>query len=146
MAAEASTTIVIERPLEDVWAILTDPEKSAIWSTPTVEEHWLTPPPVGVGSRRRAVNRAFGRQTQNDAEVTEYEPNRLWTMATISGPRFTARATFEAVAEGTRVDWTWSMRLGRGLGLLEPSVARWFVGRFAKDLERLKVLMETGQL
>ena len=146
MSSEASTSIVIARPIEDVWAVLTDPEKSAIWSTPTVEEHWLTPPPVGVGSRRHAVNRAMGRTTRNDAEVTEFEPLHVWTMRSISGPSFTARAVFEAVDGGTRVDWTWSMHLGRGLGLLEPSVTRWFVGRFATDLAHLKDLMESGQL
>src|SRR5207302_10747089 len=47
---------------------------------PTVEEHWTTPGPVGVGSRRHAVTSYLGRRTENDAEVSEFEPNRKWTM------------------------------------------------------------------
>jgi uncharacterized protein YndB with AHSA1/START domain len=47
---EARAAIVIARPLEDVFAVLTDAEKTPAWSASAVEERWLTPPPVGVGS------------------------------------------------------------------------------------------------
>ena len=144
--ADASATITILRPIDDVWVVLTDPEKSPIWSTPTVEEHWLTPPPHGLGSRRRAVNRGFGRTQVNDAEVTAYEPGRSWTMTSVSGPRFVASATFESVVGGTRVDFAWTFLLGAGLRLFEPIVVRVFMRQFTKDLVRLKELMETGRL
>ena len=49
--AKAEVSVTIDRPLEDVFAVLTDVEKTATWSAPTVEEHWTTPGPVGVGSR-----------------------------------------------------------------------------------------------
>ena len=84
--ADGNATITIARPLDDVWAVLTDPEKSPIWSAPTIEEHWLTPPPHGLGSRRRAVNRGFGRTQTNDAEVTAYDPKRSWTMTSVVRP------------------------------------------------------------
>ena len=84
--AKAEVSVTIDRPLEDVFAVLTDVEKSATWSAPTVEEHWTTPGPVGVGSRRHAVTRYLGRRAENDAEVSEFEPNRKWTMCSLSGP------------------------------------------------------------
>ena len=144
--AESRATITISRPIDDVWAVLTDPEKAPIWSTPTVEEHWLTPPPHGLGSRRRAVNRAFGRTQTNDAEVTAYEPGRSWTMTSVSGPRFVATAAFEPVDGGTTVDFGWSFKFGAGQRLLEPIFLRFFMGQFTKDLARLKDLMESGRL
>lgn len=143
---ESQASVVIRRPLEDVWAVLTDAEKTPAWSASAVEEHWLTPPPHGVGSRRRAVTTGFGRRSTNDAEVTAYEPNRSWTMTSISGPRFVASAVFEAVDGGTRVDWTWLFDLQGPLRLVQPIVVRAFAGQFAKDLARLKELMESGRL
>ncbi len=144
--AEARATITIARPLDEVWAVLTDPEKSTVWSTPTIEEHWLTPPPHGLGSRRRAVNRAFGRTTTNDAEVTAYERGRSWTMTSVSGPRFVTTAVFEPVDGGTQVDFTWSLKLSAGQRPFEPIFMRVFMGQFTKDLARLKELMESGRL
>jgi uncharacterized protein YndB with AHSA1/START domain len=143
---EFQATITILRPIDDVWAVLTDPEKSPIWSSPTIEEHWLTPPPHGLGSRRRAVNRGFGRTQTNDAEVTAYDPGRGWTMTGISGPRFVVSATFEPVPGGTRVDFDWRITLSRGQRPLGPIVRRVFRSQFSKDLGTLKALMESGRL
>ncbi|MDP9271809.1 MAG: hypothetical protein M3P14_12725 [Chloroflexota bacterium] len=57
-------------------------------------------------------------RSQNDAEVTGYDPNRSWTMKSISGL----------------------------LRLFEPMVTTMFGRLFAKDLARLKKLMESGAL
>ena len=97
---EGHAGIVIARPMADVFAVLTDAEKTPAWSASAVEERWLTPPPVGVGSRRLAVTRGMGRTSQNVAEVTAYEPGRSWTMTSVSGPRFVATADFATVDAG----------------------------------------------
>jgi uncharacterized protein YndB with AHSA1/START domain len=139
-------SVTIARPLEDVFAVLTDVEKTHLWAAPSVEEHWTTPPPYGIGSRRHAVTQMLGRRMENDAEVTEFEPNRHWTMKSVSGPPFAASADFARVAGGTRVDWTWSFDFTGPMRLAGRPVA-WMVGRlFAKDLARLKRLMESGDL
>ena len=143
---DARTSIVIARPLEDVFAVLTDAERTPAWSASAVEERWLTPPPVGVGSRRLAVTRGMGRTSQNVAEVTAYEPGRGWTMTSVSGPRFVASAEFTRVDEGTRVDFTWSFGLTGALRLAEPVFMRVFMGRFDQDLARLKSMMESDRL
>ena len=125
---ESVATIRISRPLDEVWAVLTDPEKSPIWSTPTVEEHWLTPPPVGVGSRRRAVNRGFGRTQTNDAEVTAYEPRSKLDDDQRLGPAVRRDGGLRARSTGaTRVDFTWSFASRGGQRLFEPIVLRVFM-------------------
>jgi len=144
--AASKLTVTIACPVEDVFAALTDVEKTHLWSAPAVEEHWTTPPPHGIGSRRHAVTQMLGRRTENDAEVTEYEPNRHWAMTSVSGPPFTVSADFSPVAGGTRVDWTWSFDF-TGPMRLASGPAAWMFGRlFAKDLARLKRLMESGAL
>ncbi len=66
--ADARFTFTISRPLEEVFAVLTDPEKTPKWSAPAVEEHWITPGPPTIGSRRLAVTQLMGRRSQNVAE------------------------------------------------------------------------------
>ena len=144
--ADARLRVIISRPLEEVFAVLTDPEKTPKWSAPAVEEHWITPGPPTIGSRRLAVTQLMGRRSQNIAEVTAYEANRMWEMKSVSGPPFVVRAIFAPVEGGTQVDWTWSFLLRGPLRPYGPIVA-WLFGRlFAKDLVRLKRMMETGEL
>ena len=143
---EGHAAIVIARPLEDVFAVLTDPEKTPLWSAPAVEERWLTPPPIGVGSRRLAVTSGLGRRMENVAEVTAYEPGRGWTMTSVSGPRFVATAAFATVDEGTRIDFTWTFALTGASRLVEPVVVRVFMRQFKQDLASLRSMMESGRL
>jgi uncharacterized protein YndB with AHSA1/START domain len=143
---EGHAAIVIARPLDELWVVLTDPEKTPRWSASAVEERWLTPPPVRVGSRRLAVTRGLGRTSRNVAEVTAYEPGRSWTMTSVSGPRFVATAEFATVEDGTRIDFTWSFALAGALRLIEPLVVRAFMSRFEQDLARLKSMTESGRL
>ena len=140
-------TIVIERPIEDVFAVLTDVTLTGRWFPLDVEEWWLTPPPHGVGSVRRARARVLGRAAENDAVVTAYEPPRL---AAIRGtpPRspFEATLRFAPVGGGTRVDVNIEMLLG---GLLRPVGAlfgRWYGRLWDRGLVTLKAMMESGEL
>jgi uncharacterized membrane protein len=144
--ATARLSVTIARPLDDVFAVLTDPEKTPRWSAPAVEERWITPGPPTIGSRRLAVTRMLGRRSENIAEVTAYERNRMWELASVSGPRFVVRATFAPVDGGTRIDWNWQFDLQGPLRLLAPLVARLIGRQFTKDLGRLKEMMESGEL
>jgi uncharacterized protein YndB with AHSA1/START domain len=144
--ADARLSVTISRPLGEVFTVLTDPEKTPKWSASAVEERWLTPGPPTIGSRRLAVTKLIGRRSQNIAEVTAYEPNRMWEMKSVSGPPFVARAEFARTDGGTRVDWRWTFLLRGPMRPFGPIVARLFGRLFAKDLVRLKRMMETGEL
>jgi carbon monoxide dehydrogenase subunit G len=144
--ADARFSFTIARPLEEVFAVLTDPEKTPKCSAPAVEEHWITPGPLTIGSRRLAVTRLMGRRSQNIAEVTAYEPNRMWEMKSVSGPPFVARAEFARTDGGTRVDWTWSIDLQGAMRVFAPLVMSLVGRQFTRDFARLKRMMETGEL
>ena len=137
--------ITIARPTEDVFAVLTNVEHTGKWFPLNVEEHWTSAPPHGVGSTRHAVIRMFGRRTENDAIVTEYDPPRRGVMVVDSaGSKFTVALDFAAVHGGTRVDVNFDadargiMRLAIG-----PFMA-WYAGKFQKGLANLKAMMESG--
>jgi uncharacterized protein YndB with AHSA1/START domain len=136
--------IIIDRSVDDVFAVLTDPERTPTWSASAEEERWITPPPHGLGSRRMAVTRSLGRRRENEAEVIAFEPGRAWTMRSVRGPAFEATARFGEVGTGTRVEWTWTFS-GAG-GALMRVFAPVFRQRFGADLETLKEMMERGDL
>ncbi len=144
----AAMSVTINRPVADVFRVLTTPEDTPKWSSSAVEEQLTSPGPVGVGSTRRAVVRSFGgRTTTNEAIVTVFEPNRRVAMRTISAPvPFEAAWSFTALPDGTRVDWTWSFDLKGVARLFGPAFAVYFQRSLQGDLARLKQMMETGEL
>jgi carbon monoxide dehydrogenase subunit G len=141
-------TITIARPIEDVFAVLTDVEQTGRWFPGDVEEHWTSPPPHGVGSTRHAVVRMFGLRSENDAVATEYDPPRRAAMRGTSpnNARFLAELDFAAADGGTRVDVTSSFDLV-GLERVFGPLVLWFYGRmWGRGLANLKRMMESGQL
>jgi len=85
------STISINRSIDEVFAVLTNVEKTGAWYPGDVEEHWTSPPPHGVGSTRHAVVKMFGRRIENDAVTTIYEPpNRAAMKGTTPNAPFVA--------------------------------------------------------
>lgn len=146
--ARTGMSITINRPIDDVFRVLTTPEDTPTWSSSAIEEQLTSPGPVGVGSTRRAVVRSFGgRTTTNETIVTAFEPNRRVAMRSVSAPvPFEAAWSFATLPEGTRVDWTWSFELKGVARLIGPPFAAYFKRSLQQDLARLKRMMEAGEL
>ena len=103
----AALTVTIRRPVADVFAVLTNLENAARWSR-AIEETVITPGPMGVGTRRRAVVPGFaGRTMENVMELTEFEPDRRLAMRSVSGFPFEVRIAIDLVpvADDCRLDW-----------------------------------------
>jgi uncharacterized protein YndB with AHSA1/START domain len=148
MRASTTMTVTIARPVEDVFAVLSDVGNAATWSSNTIEETLLTEGPLRKGSRRRAVVKACaGRTTHNEAEMIEFEPNRLMVVDVLDAP-MPARIVIEftPVDGGTRLDWTGIFSPSGILGPTAPLIARFYRMAFEKDLRNLKALMDRGEL
>jgi uncharacterized protein YndB with AHSA1/START domain len=145
--ATARNSIVIRRPIGDVFAVLTDVENTGTWFPVNVEEHWTSPPPTGVGSTRHAIVTMFGRRSENDAVATEYDPPRRAAMrGTTPNAPFEVTLDFTDTADGTRVVVTSAIEL-RGARRAIGPLATWMYGRmWARGLTNLKRMMETGEL
>ena len=64
--AKAIMSVVIARPAEDVFRVLTDPTLAPRWAANAIKGELLTDGPVGIGSRRRAVVKSVvGRKRPN---------------------------------------------------------------------------------
>lgn len=145
--ARAELSVVIDRPVEDVFAVMTDPERQPEWSSATQEAKQISPGPTGVGSRARFVAKFLGRRIENESEVTEFEPNRRFTAETKSGPfPFRIAMTFTPVGPGTRVDLSIEAEPGGFFKVAEPLFVTLGKRQFENDLATLKDLMEAGAL
>jgi uncharacterized protein YndB with AHSA1/START domain len=141
-------TVTIARPVEDVFAVLSDVEKVPLWSGNTISETLLTPGPLRKGSRRRAVVRGIaGRTMENEAEMVEFEPNRRMVVKVLNAPvPADIVIEFTSVDGGTRLDWTGTVS---PRGILAPTaflIARFYRVAFEKDLENLKAMMDSRRL
>jgi uncharacterized protein YndB with AHSA1/START domain len=140
-------SITIERPVEYVFAVLTDVTKTGRWYPADVEEWWVTPPPHGIGSVRRARVKVMGRPSENDAVVTAYDPPRHAAMKGLStSTPFVATLDFAPASGGThvRVETRFPLRgLMRFIGPL-------FIPRYERGwedgLQAAKRMMEAGEL
>ena len=102
---EFTVEIEIARPIREVFAYVTDPTKLATWQTNTVSAVAEGGGPLHVGTRLREVHRApGGKQLASLAEVSEYEPDRVFALQILEGALpIHARITFEPTELGTQV-------------------------------------------
>jgi carbon monoxide dehydrogenase subunit G len=147
IASRVSSSITIGRPIEDVFAALTNVENTEKWFPAKVKEWWTSEPPHRVGSTRHAVVSIGWLRSQNDAVATVYEPPRRAVMkGTSTNAPFEATLNFEPVEGGTRVEATTELDLRGPAALFGPMFARWYGSNWDRGLVKLKTMMESGQL
>jgi carbon monoxide dehydrogenase subunit G len=147
MTSSVHSSIVINRPIEDVFAVLTNVENTGKWFPGNVQEWWTSPPPHGVGSTRRARVKTGLITTENDAVVTVYEPpNRGVMRGTSKNASFEADLQFTAVEGGTRVDTRIGFFMTGPARLVEGIFIRWYGKSWDQGMVNLKRMMEGGEL
>ena len=138
----------IRRPVEEVWAILGDPENAPKWSLQTVAEELTSPRPIGVGTTRRAVVKApRGGTMENHAVCTEYEPPRriAWQTTSAAVP-FHVVVDLSPMDSGTRIKSEWTLQLTGPMRLAAPLVGAIFRRYIQRDVANLKALLESGRI
>jgi uncharacterized protein YndB with AHSA1/START domain len=96
------STVVINRPVEDVFAFVSDQTNEPKWHTDVLEVHRASGDPIGPGSTSVWVIKLMGRK-EFTMEVTGFEQNRRVELTTRKGvmkPTLTYR--FEPADGGTR--------------------------------------------
>jgi len=137
----------IKRPVEDVFAVLSNVENNPKWSSVALEAEQTSPGPIGVGTTARFVGKFLGRRIESESEVTEFEPNRKYSWKSKSGPfPIKASTTFEQIEGGTRVNTTAEAEPGGFFKLAEPLIMSMGKRQFQNDLDSLRDLMEANAL
>jgi carbon monoxide dehydrogenase subunit G len=139
-------TTVVDRPIEDVFAYVTNPGNLAEWQPNVVSVSNETGGPIGVGTRFREVRRGpLGRTVEALVEVAEYEPPRRFDLRILSGPLPVHAANeFQRADAGTRIEFVAHGELRGILRFAEPILARLLRRQFAADYERLKERLESS--
>ena len=114
--AKRPLAISIDRPIADVFRVLTTPSDTPKWSSSAIDEVLTTP------GRKVAMRSLSGPVP------------------------FEAAWSFSAVPGGTRVEWTWSFAFPAVLRLVGPAFEFYLRRSLTRDLDRLKAMMEAGAL
>ncbi len=80
------TTIEINRPADEVFAVLADTEAAPRWYEAVVSAVKTTAGPVGRGTRYPLARSLPAGMVENEVEIEEHEPSRRVTLASVSGP------------------------------------------------------------
>jgi uncharacterized membrane protein len=140
-------SIVINRPVAEVFDFLSNMENNMKWRTSQQEVTKLSEGPIGVGTTYRMVNHVLGRRLETEAEVIEYEPNRKYTTRDKSeNLPLKAQRIFEAVEGGTRVTLILQADPSGVFKIAAPLFATMAKRSIESDITNLKDLMEAGAL
>jgi carbon monoxide dehydrogenase subunit G len=139
-----STDTFIDRPPEQVFPYITDPGQHAAWMD-VAEARALDGQPAKVGSRVAAVVAWGPIRLNTEWEVSELEPDRRYGFRTTRGPMDWAGAfTIEPEGTGSRVASSGAVEFRGFLRLLQPLMAGEVRSGEARELRRLKALVEGG--
>jgi uncharacterized protein YndB with AHSA1/START domain len=140
------TFVVVDAPIERVWAILSDIERQPEWMHDLKEVRLTTPLPVGVGTRGVGRVQVFGVSVEDPVEVTAFEPPTHFAIS--HEGLVTGRGDIRLApgADGTTTIVTWDEtlippvlpHLGRRV------LAAVFEPIFQRDLERLARIVEAA--
>lgn len=136
-------SIVIDRPVDEVWEFVHDTADNILWQTTLAESEKLTEGPMDVGTRVREVRHFLGLRIESTWEMTEYEPNRTSAIRGVFGPiPLSGRYRVEAFEGGTRFTVTGELDAHGFFKLAEPVFARIAGRELEANLGHLKDLLE----
>jgi hypothetical protein len=136
-------SILINRPLREVFEFVHDPSKDVMWQTTLVESKPLTGGRLRPGAQVREVRRFLGSNVETTREVTAYSPPLASSFRTVSGPLpFAGSYALASESGATKLTATGEID-GHGFFKLAESVFARMAGReLETSLRHLKDLLE----
>jgi carbon monoxide dehydrogenase subunit G len=146
MAERLESTILINRPAEDVFAFLNNAENHTKFVPGMIEFRKMSPGPLGqVGASVRGIRRFLGRRMELPYEITEYEPgNRLGMKGQIGPVKFRDGYVLEGMGTSTRVRFWLEPALTGLMRLAKPFVVLLGKAHAIETLTNLKKALETA--
>ena len=113
---------LIDRPIEEVWGFIADPQSAPVWGRGVSEVLVTSTGPVGLGTTLRL--RMAG--SSMEARIIEYEPEKKFTLEFTAGPVKRSKVTYslESVEGKTRLTRDLELRLSGIWRLMQPVLAR----------------------
>jgi len=139
------TSIVINRPVEQVFTAMADAKNQPQWDSTLAEVRLMPDGPVSVGTKITEVRKFMGRMSENTGEVVEFEPNARITRKSVDSPMTViGTITFASTLKGTKVSWRWDLQFSGFFVLVGPLIATGMKKGAEAGLHGLKEMLESG--
>ena len=147
MAATIKASIIINKPVDEVFAYVTDVKTWPRWEAGLLKAEQTSDGPLNVGTTFRGMNQVLGQRMEWTSEVTNYIPSKSWGQKIVSKNWATEESlTFEPFqGKTTKFTLFSELEMGGLLGLFAPFVARRMQKQIEKNLVRLKDILESRQ-
>jgi uncharacterized membrane protein len=140
--ARIESSVVIDRPLEEVFQFVADAENQAQWSAEGARYERIKQGPIGIGSAWRYTTGFLGRRVEGVRTITEFKPNSLVGFHATALFDVIGHFQFEPVPTGTKVTLAVEGQLTGFYRWFQPFVLGLTSMLFAKDMRTLKRLLE----
>ncbi len=141
--ARIEINLVISRPVEEVFAFVSNSENLPRWRSTSLEVKKTSTGPLGVGSTFKGRFTFLGRQFDGNLVVTAHEPNRVYVSKIAEGPfPLETGYTLEPVENGTHVTFVVEGAPGGFFKFAEPLVVSMAKRAYEADLHNLKEMLE----
>lgn len=135
--------LVINRPIEEVFAFISNPENLPRWRASSLEVRKNSPGPLRVGSVVSGRFTFLGRPFDGNLEIIAYEPHQRYATRMVEGPfPLEAHYTLEPAENATRLTMIVQGETGGFFKLAEPLVVSMAKRSYETDLHNLKEMLE----
>jgi uncharacterized protein YndB with AHSA1/START domain len=140
---DASDSIVIDRPVEEVFAYVTNVVNDPAWHTDMLDAQQASDGPIGVGTVWHARFKPSMGISEGDMEVVTFEPDRLQVMKGDIGPMHpTLTYRLESSNGGTRFTRRVQIRVSGWMKVFSPMMGIMLPRQNKGFLANLKRVME----
>jgi hypothetical protein len=119
--ARVQGELLINRPVDEVFDFVADERNEPRYNPRIRRAEKLTPGPIGRGTRFHAQAVSRGRTVEMTIDYTAYErPRRLVSSIHMAAADIVGTLRFDPIPGGTRMGWSWELRLRGRYRLLTP--------------------------
>jgi carbon monoxide dehydrogenase subunit G len=135
--------LVINRPVEEVFAFISNPENLSRWRAGTLELARTSSEPLSVGSIFKGRFTFLGRPFDGNLEIILHEPHQRYGTRLTEGPfPLEARYALVPAGSGTYLTLVIEGEPGGFFKLAEPLVVSLAKRSYEADLHNLKEMLE----
>ena len=140
---KVESSVVINRPVDEVFAFTNDPNNNAKWQEGVIESRVTKQTDEMVGTIVTDVRKLMGRKMESELEIVAFEPNKKTKLKIIKGPvEMEVTQIYEVVDGGTKVSVTMEGEPGGFFKLMGGALEKQFQEQNDRNFQKLKEIME----
>jgi carbon monoxide dehydrogenase subunit G len=136
---------LIDRPVKDVFAFVSDPNNMSKWNSAVVSIQQVTAGAVAVGTKFKTVGEALGRRLEGELLVQTYEPESKCGFQLNAGPmQMNMILSLKTVGTGTKLSLNVQGNPAGIFKLAEGVMTGQVKSLMESNFSKLKSVLESG--